>query len=99
MLKSHYVPTAERAAVVRAAVPGVDALGSITLNAGVGGLNALAVEIAAREGARIVWLPTVDSENEASEDGPKPAKPPVVAEDPGRVRRGRRRGRAGAADG
>ena len=77
VLKSHYVPTAERAAVVRAAVPGIDALGAITLNAGVGGLNALAVEIAAREGARIVWLPTVDSENEASEDGPKPAKQPV----------------------
>jgi hypothetical protein len=62
---------------VRAAVPGVDALGAITLNAGVGGLNAQAVEIAAREGARIVWLPTVDSENEASEEGPKPAKPPA----------------------
>jgi hypothetical protein len=77
VLKSHYVSTAERAAVVRAAVPGIDALGAITLNAGVGGLNALAVEIAAREGARIVWLPTVDSENEASEDGPKPAKQPV----------------------
>ena len=77
VLKSHYAPTAERAAVVRAAVPGVDALGAIALNAGVGGLNAQAVEIAAREGARIVWLPTVDSENEASEDGPKPAKQPV----------------------
>jgi hypothetical protein len=77
VLKSHYAPTAERAAVVRAAVPGVDALGSLTLNGGVGGLNALAVEIAAREGARIVWLPTVDSENEASEEGPKPAKQPV----------------------
>jgi Family of unknown function (DUF6282) len=77
VLKSHYAPTAERAAVVRAAVPGVRALGAITLNAGVGGLNAQAVEIAARGGARIVWLPTVDSENEASEEGPKPAKPPV----------------------
>lgn len=77
VLKSHYVPTAERAAVVRAAVPGVDALGAITLNAGVGGLNARAVEIAAREGARIVWLPTVDSENEADEGGVKPAKPPA----------------------
>ena len=77
VLKSHYAPTAERAAVVRAAVPGVDALGAITLNAGVGGLNAQAVEIAARGGARIVWLPTVDSENEASKDGPKPAKQPV----------------------
>jgi hypothetical protein len=77
VLKSHYAPTAERAAVVRAAVPGVDALGAITLNAGVGGLNAQAVEIAARGGARVVWLPTVDSENEASEDGPKPAKQPI----------------------
>jgi hypothetical protein len=77
VLKSHYAPTAERAAVVRAAVPGVDVLGAITLNAGVGGLNAQAVEIAARGGARVVWLPTVDSENEASEDGPKPAKQPV----------------------
>jgi hypothetical protein len=77
VLKSHYVPTAERAAVVRAAVPGVDALGAIALNAGVGGLNAQATEIAARGGARIVWLPTVDSENEASKDGPKAAKQPV----------------------
>jgi hypothetical protein len=77
VLKSHYAPTAERAAVVRAAVPGVDALGAITLNAGVGGLNAQAVEIAARGGARIVWLPTVDSENEASEDGHSSAKQPV----------------------
>ncbi len=77
VLKSHYVPTAERAAVVRAATPGVDVLGAITLNAGVGGLNPQAVEIAARGGARIVWLPTVDSENEASEDGPKPVKQPV----------------------
>ena len=77
VLKSHYAPTAERAAVVRGAVPGVDALGAITLNAGVGGLNAQAVEIAARGGARIVWLPTVDAENEANEEGPKPAKQPV----------------------
>jgi hypothetical protein len=77
VLKSHYAPTAERAAVVRGAVPGVQALGAITLNAGVGGLNPLAVEIAARGGARIVWLPTVDAENEASEDGPRPAKQPV----------------------
>lgn len=64
VLKSHHVPTAERAAVVRAAVPGVDVLGSITLNHGVGGLNPVAVEIAARSGARIVWMPTFDSINE-----------------------------------
>jgi hypothetical protein len=66
-LKSHYAPTAERAAVVTAAVPGVRALGTITLNQAVGGLNATAVEVAARGGARIVWLPTVSSENEIGE--------------------------------
>lgn len=64
-LKSHYVPTAERAAVVERVAPGVDVIGTIALNNAVGGLNALAVEVAAREGARIVWLPTVDSLNEA----------------------------------
>jgi Family of unknown function (DUF6282) len=66
-LKSHYTATAERAAVVTAAVPDVRALGTITLNHAVGGLNATAVEVAARQGARIVWLPTVSSENEYGE--------------------------------
>jgi hypothetical protein len=63
-LKSHYTSTAERAQVVAEAVPGVTVLGAITLNRSVGGLNPLAVEIAAREGARIVWFPTVSSVNE-----------------------------------
>ncbi len=66
-LKSHYLPTTERAAVVTAASDGVRALGTITLNHSVGGLNATAVEVAARGGARIVWLPTVSSENEFGE--------------------------------
>jgi hypothetical protein len=81
VLKSHYGSTAERAAVVRAAVPGVTVLGAISLNGAVGGLNALAVEIAAREGARIVWLPTVDSVNEAREHAalPEGAVPPAWA--------------------
>lgn len=64
VLKSHYTSTAERAAVVREAVPGIHVLGAIVLNRAVGGVNPVAVEIAAREGARKVWLPTVDSENE-----------------------------------
>lgn len=74
VLKSHYVPTAERAAVVRAAVPGVEALGAIALNHAVGGLNPVAVEIAAREGVRVVWLPTVDAANEAREAEPQPGR-------------------------
>jgi hypothetical protein len=77
-MKSHYTSTAERASTVRAAVPEIDALGSIVLNRAVGGMNPLAVEVAGREGARIVWLPTVDSVNESHErDAPPGGKVPV----------------------
>jgi hypothetical protein len=81
VLKSHYTATAERAAVVRGAVPGVEAIGAIVLNRAVGGVNPVAVEIAAREGARKVWMPTVDSINERehlARAGPE-AKLPVWA--------------------
>ncbi|MBV9230441.1 MAG: cytosolic protein [Chloroflexi bacterium] len=64
VIKSHYVPTAERAALIRRLLPDSNVLGAITLNNPVGGMNVLAVEIAAREGARIVWLPTFDAVNE-----------------------------------
>jgi hypothetical protein len=78
VMKSHYTATAERASVVRAAVPPIEALGAIALNRAVGGMNPLAVEIAAREGARIVWMPTVDALNEAHErEAPPGAKVPV----------------------
>ncbi|MFD3686329.1 DUF6282 family protein [Nocardiopsis sp. NPDC058631] len=81
VLKSHYTPTAERAEVVRSVHPGVDVLGAITLNASVGGLNPVAVEIAARGGARVVWLPTVDSDNQRSclAETPEGATPPMWA--------------------
>lgn len=66
ILKSHYVPTAERASVVTKAVPGISAFGAITLNHAVGGLNPVAVEIAGRSGCKLVWMPTVDAENETA---------------------------------
>jgi Family of unknown function (DUF6282) len=65
-LKSHYTSTAERARVVSGIVPEVRVFGTLTLNSAVGGLNPLAVEVAAREGALIVWLPTVDSPAETA---------------------------------
>ncbi len=72
VLKSHYLPTAERAKVVTKAVPGIAAYGAITLNHAVGGLNPVAVELAGRSGAKIVWMPTVDAANETAGrlDGP-----------------------------
>jgi hypothetical protein len=72
-LKSHYTSTAERAQVVSGLVPEVTVVGTLTLNQAVGGMNPLAVEIAAREGARIVWMPTVDSPAEtAGRTEPRP---------------------------
>jgi hypothetical protein len=79
-LKSHYVSTAERAAVVNEALgDGVCAIGALTLNAAVGGMNPIAVEIAAREGARILWMPTVDARNHRATHGDLPpgATPPM----------------------
>jgi hypothetical protein len=77
VLKSHYIPTAERAAVVTKAVPGIEAYGAITLNHSVGGLNPVALEIAGRSGCKIVWMPTVDAANETAGrlDGPNDKLP------------------------
>lgn len=66
ILKSHYVPTGERAKVVTKAVPGIQAFGAITLNHSIGGLNPVAVELAGRSGCKLVWMPTVDAENETA---------------------------------
>lgn len=64
VIKSHYAPTAGRAALARAMVPEVNVMGAICLNQAIGGMNPIAVEMAAREGARLVWFPTVDAVNE-----------------------------------
>src|SRR5215207_5267548 len=66
VLKSHYIPTAERAQVVTKAMPGIEAYGALALNHSVGGLNPVAIEIAGRSGNKIVWMPTVDAANETA---------------------------------
>jgi hypothetical protein len=66
VLKSHYIQTGERAQVVCKAVPGIRAFGAVTLNHSVGGLNPVAVELAGRSGCKIVWMPTVDAQNETA---------------------------------
>src|SRR5713226_4223724 len=66
VLKSHYIQTGERAKVVTKAVPGSNVYGAVTLNHSVGGLNPVAVELAGRSGCKIVWMPTVDAQNETA---------------------------------
>ncbi len=67
VLKNHFEPTASLAYVVRKEVPGIEAFGGIALDLPVGGLNPEAIEkMASVKGGwgRVVWLPTVDSEND-----------------------------------
>lgn len=63
-IKSHQLPTPGRAALVKEVIPECNVIGTITLNNAVGGLNPMAVEMAARMGAKIVWFPTIDSLNQ-----------------------------------
>lgn len=63
-LKSHYFCTSERAELIRKVYPKVNAIGTITLNNSVGGINPSAVEMAGRSGAKLVWFPTCDGKYE-----------------------------------
>lgn len=64
VIKSHYFCTAERAALINTLYPQCHAIGAVTLNSSVGGINPAAVEMAARAGAKMVWFPTSDSRHE-----------------------------------
>ena len=75
VIKTHFSPTAARAALVnqirREKYPESDfeLFGGIALNRSVGGLNPYALETELKLGAKIVWLPTLDSENEFRKAG------------------------------
>ncbi len=75
VIKTHFAPTADRAALVnqlrKEKYPQSDfeLFGGIVLNKSVGGLNPYAVETALKLGARVVWLPTLDAENELRKAG------------------------------
>lgn len=58
VLKSHEGSTVERAAIA-----GDGVYGGVVLNSPVGGANPDAVEVAARLGGRVVWMPTVSAPN------------------------------------
>lgn len=61
VLKAHEYPTASMAWAIGEVVPEVRVFGAIALNPEVGGVNPLAVDIALRLGAKVVWLPTMSS--------------------------------------
>ncbi len=61
VLKSHEGSTVERAVIAGGAPAGV--YGGIVLNSPAGGANPDAVQVAARLGGRVVWMPTVSAPN------------------------------------
>jgi predicted TIM-barrel fold metal-dependent hydrolase len=61
VLKNHQYGTAPLAAIVSEAVSDITVAGSICLNVEAGGLNPDIVEMAAKLGAKIVWMPTQSS--------------------------------------
>lgn len=75
VVKWHYGATAARALLCNEMLrrmdpePRTELYGSIVLNRYVGGINPYAVETALKLGARVVWMPTLDSRNEREQKG------------------------------
>jgi hypothetical protein len=65
VIKNHYFPSCERAQLVNKILgPEIKVFGSIVLNNTVGGINPQAVYISAKMDCKVVWMPTIDAENE-----------------------------------
>lgn len=69
VLKSHVWPTTGRAQLLSDAVPGLTVVPSVTLNRFAGGLSPDVVEIAAKQGAGVVYLPTASAANDLARGG------------------------------
>ena len=73
VIKSHFESTVSKAyharLAVREAYPDFKVFSGIALNRGVGGVNPGAVELALLQGAKVVWMPTLDAANHAAAFG------------------------------
>ena len=63
VLKSHEYVTSPLTYALNQMYPGLDVIGSVTLNRAMGGLNPDAVETAAKLDARVVWMPTFTADH------------------------------------
>jgi hypothetical protein len=69
VLKSHDYMTTPLAHVISTFIPGIKVFGGVCLNLDVGGLNIHAVEMAAKLGSKVIWMPTFTSKNDMSKRG------------------------------
>ena len=61
VLKSHTYHTAPLATIISKVVPGIEVIGGLALNREMGGINPQAVEVSARLGGKVLWMPTNSS--------------------------------------
>lgn len=69
VLKSHLWPTMSKAYVLNQQMPGITAYSSLTMNPIAGGFSPMAVESAARQGARFLFFPTWGAEHDRQRGG------------------------------
>lgn len=69
VFKSHFFPTTASVWHLNRQVEGIEAIASITLNPSAGGFSPLSVEVAARQGARVLYMPTWASANDVRRGG------------------------------
>ena len=69
VLKSHLWPTVGRAYHLRRLVPGIKVVPSITMNFSVGGFNPISLESAARQGAKVMFMPTWSAAHDMERGG------------------------------
>ena len=69
VLKGHHFPTVLRARVTQEQFPGIRVMGGIVLNESSGGLDPAIVAQACADGARIIWMPTLDAANHRQHEG------------------------------
>jgi len=69
VVKSHFESTIAKAYHAQREVTNLRFFPAIVLNRGVGGINPVAVSHALYQGARVVWMPTIDARNHAKHFG------------------------------
>ncbi len=69
VMKSHVWPTMERAFIINRLVPGVEVMGTMSLNTNIGGIDLFAIESAIKLGVKLFYMPTWTSKNDHEMNG------------------------------
>jgi hypothetical protein len=71
ILKAHEASTVDRATLIRLKEPGLHIYGGLVLNEFTGGLSPQTVDAAIRQGAKIIWMPTISANQHCCHFGKK----------------------------